>query len=244
MNKIIILLIVVSLFSIESFSQSVIFLHHSTGAGVYNEGDVAEWFTNYNTNNSKNYQLVERAYPDSPYLWANYPYDYWNLWVNHVCNNEVTNIECLDNITKNYNIIIFKHCFPGADVDEDTGSPDISSDRKSLENYKLQYKAILAELDKYQNNKFIVWTLVPEHRLVSSDTMFSFRAHEFVKWVKNVWLKEDGKEHKNVYIFNGLGTKGVMLAPYFAQKLFNHIKLNETLPEEVNVARFNKFFVN
>jgi glycine/D-amino acid oxidase-like deaminating enzyme len=49
-------------------------------------------------------------------------------------------------------------------------------------------------------------------------------------------------KHKNVYIFNGLGTKGVMLAPYFAQNLINHIKLNEPLLEEVNVARFNTFF--
>ncbi len=51
-------------------------------------------------------------------------------------------------------------------------------------------------------------------------------------------------KHNNVYLFNGLGTKGVMLAPYFAQKLVNHIKFNEALNEEVNVSRFSKFFVN
>ena len=201
MKKIVFLIIAITLFSIYSFSQSTIFLHHSTGAGVYDEGNVEEWINNYNTTYSKNYQLIQRAYPDSPYPWANYPYDYWNLWVNHKCNNDTLGIECIDNITKNYNVIIFKHCFPGADVNEDTGSPDVSSEIKSIENYKLQYKAILAELDKYPNNKFIVWTLVPEHRLVSSDTMFSYRAHEFVKWVKNEWLN-DGKEHKNVYIFD------------------------------------------
>jgi hypothetical protein len=48
-------------------------------------------------------------------------------------------------------------------------------------------------------------------------------------------------KYKNLYIFNGLGTKGVMLAPYFAQKLINHFRLNEPLPAEVNVARFDKF---
>lgn len=51
-------------------------------------------------------------------------------------------------------------------------------------------------------------------------------------------------KHKNVYIFNGLGTKGVMLVPYFAQNLISHIKSSEPILEEVNVARFNKFFVN
>jgi glycine/D-amino acid oxidase-like deaminating enzyme len=51
-------------------------------------------------------------------------------------------------------------------------------------------------------------------------------------------------KHKNVFLFNGLGTKGVMLAPYFAQRLVNYFKSNEPLLEEVNVSRFNKFFVN
>lgn len=50
--------------------------------------------------------------------------------------------------------------------------------------------------------------------------------------------------YKNTYIFNGLGTKGVMLAPYFAQHLVDHIKLGEPILEDVNVSRFNKFFVN
>lgn len=51
-------------------------------------------------------------------------------------------------------------------------------------------------------------------------------------------------KHNNLLLFNGLGTKGVMLAPYFAQKLVNSIKFNEPLNEEVNLARFDKFFVN
>ncbi len=51
-------------------------------------------------------------------------------------------------------------------------------------------------------------------------------------------------QHKKIFVFNGLGTKGVMLAPYFAQKLVDHIKVSEPLNDEVNVARFNKFFVH
>lgn len=51
-------------------------------------------------------------------------------------------------------------------------------------------------------------------------------------------------KHKNVYLFNGLGTKGVMLAPFFAAHLVNHIKNNNPLLDEVNVTRFDKFFVN
>jgi glycine oxidase len=50
--------------------------------------------------------------------------------------------------------------------------------------------------------------------------------------------------HQNVVVFNGFGTKGVMLAPYFAKKLVNYFKDKEPLPEETNVTRFRKFFVN
>lgn len=45
-------------------------------------------------------------------------------------------------------------------------------------------------------------------------------------------------EHKNVFIFNGLGTKGVMLAPYFSNQLVEHIFHGEPLNPEVDVRRF------
>lgn len=45
-------------------------------------------------------------------------------------------------------------------------------------------------------------------------------------------------KYKNMYIFNGLGTKGVMLAPYFAQKLLHNIRSGEPLSGEFDVSRF------
>lgn len=42
-----------------------------------------------------------------------------------------------------------------------------------------------------------------------------------------------------LYLFNGLGTKGVMLAPYFSNLMALFILLNKELPEEVNLKRFN-----
>lgn len=50
--------------------------------------------------------------------------------------------------------------------------------------------------------------------------------------------------HKNVFVFNGLGTKGVMLAPYFAEQMTLFLQKKINLIPEVDVARFNKFFVN
>ncbi len=46
-------------------------------------------------------------------------------------------------------------------------------------------------------------------------------------------------QHNNFFIFNGLGTKGVMLAPWLAQKFVRYLLHDEPLPEEVNINRFN-----
>lgn len=45
-------------------------------------------------------------------------------------------------------------------------------------------------------------------------------------------------EHKNLFVFNGLGTKGVMLAPKMAQTMGRFLVENDTLPDEINIDRF------
>ncbi len=45
-------------------------------------------------------------------------------------------------------------------------------------------------------------------------------------------------EFKNVFIFNGLGTKGVSLAPYFANHFFEYLENDKSLMSEVDVGRF------
>lgn len=48
--------------------------------------------------------------------------------------------------------------------------------------------------------------------------------------------------HENLFVFNGLGTKGVMLAPFFANNFVNAFLQKESLRNEVNVNRFYRFF--
>jgi hypothetical protein len=193
-----------ALISFLANGQKIIFLHHSTGSGVFWEGRVGPWFENYNSGHGTNYQITDRSYPDVPYVWENYPYDYWNLWINHQCNNTNPNIACLDKIAQDYNVIVFKHCFPGASILADNGNPLVSSNVKTIANYKLQYRALRALMDSYPNNKFIVWTLTPLHRL-DTNVEEAARAREFVNWVKNEWLQEDQKDHPNIYIFDFFG---------------------------------------
>lgn len=45
---------------------------------------------------------------------------------------------------------------------------------------------------------------------------------------------------KNMFLFNGLGSKGVMLAPYFAEELLNAILQNKKTEKEVAVDRFSR----
>ncbi len=51
-------------------------------------------------------------------------------------------------------------------------------------------------------------------------------------------------KHNNVFIFNGMGTKAVMLTPYFAKHFCNFILENKTLNNEVTCERFYKYLPN
>jgi len=47
--------------------------------------------------------------------------------------------------------------------------------------------------------------------------------------------------HDNVYIFNGLGSKGVSLAPYFSKVMADLLIFDKEPPKEVNISRFFKY---
>jgi glycine/D-amino acid oxidase-like deaminating enzyme len=46
--------------------------------------------------------------------------------------------------------------------------------------------------------------------------------------------------HKNLHILNGLGTRGVMLAPAMAMDLFNYIEKGMSLDKTIDIKRFNR----
>jgi glycine/D-amino acid oxidase-like deaminating enzyme len=45
-------------------------------------------------------------------------------------------------------------------------------------------------------------------------------------------------DHRNLLIFNGLGTKGVSLAPFYSEALSDHILGGPIIEREVNISRF------
>ena len=46
-------------------------------------------------------------------------------------------------------------------------------------------------------------------------------------------------EHKNLAVLNGLGTRGVMIAPTVAHELYQHLENNKPLDTEIDIKRFN-----
>jgi len=196
----------------EKFSyMNIIFLHHSTGRLIWQGGQASlfaravrkinqdlaniasrqarlpELLDRYNGQNNKNYTIREMNFPKaSPYGWHNYPYDYYNIWVKNAGPEPFMEEPTLEMLTQNYQVIIFKHCFPVSNIQPDKEVSDINSDYRSLANYKLQYNALKDKLHEFPDTKFIIFTgAALEKNSVKEDE--ARRAKEFFSWVINDW---------------------------------------------------------
>ena len=196
-------------------SARVVFLHHSTGECVWN-GGVPGWFRAYNAANKTEYRIKERAFPaGSPYGWENYPYDYWNIWVKHAGAKPYKNEPTLEMLTRQYDVIIFKHCFPVTSIEPDTGAADVSSSEKRIENYKLQYNALKQKMRQFPKTLFIVWTGAVQVKS-DMDEAAARRAKTFFDWVTSRW----DQKGDNIFVwdFYQLETQGSLyLKPQYSQ---------------------------
>jgi len=199
--------------------MKIIFLHHSTGSLIW-QGGVPEWFERYNAEHGTSHQIGERNFPKgSPYSWNNYPYDYWNIWVKHAGEEPFMEEPTLEILTEQYDVIIWKHCFPVSNIEKDTGNPDVNSQDKRIENYKLHYQALKEKMHEFPENSFIVWTGAAQAQKTSLkmklkalltgrplDGESARGARTFFDWVRNEW-DESGD---NIYIwdFYELETEG------------------------------------
>lgn len=190
--------------------EKIIFLHHSTGKQIWLGGtnkyagkilkksDVGNFFKKYNREHGTNYSVTEQYFPkETPYGWKNYPYDYYNIWVRNGGESPYMGEPTLEILTREYDVIIFKHCFPVSNILEDTGSPDINSEEKRLENYMLQYDALKEKMHQFPGTKFIVWTpaVHVQERLTADEAE---RTKAFRDWIINVWDERDD----NIYVWD------------------------------------------
>ena len=190
--------------------KKIIFLHHSTGQAIWygkvnryvrkltDKSDVKTYFNKYNRKFNAGYKITEQSFPKGKhYGWTNFPYDYYNIWVKNAGTQTYMEEPTLEILTKEYEMIIFKHCYPVSNILEDTGMPDIDSDIKRLENYKLQYNALKQKIHEFPQNKFIIWT--PAAKVEKSITPEEAqRTREFHSWIINEW----DEKGDNIYIWD------------------------------------------
>lgn len=196
----------------------IIFLHHSTGKNIWlgatnkyinkltGKSSVQDYFNDYNKTHGSEYLINEQYFPkSSPYGWKNYPFDYYNIWVRNAGDKAYMDEPTLEILTKEYDVIIFKHCYPVSRILPDTGHPDINSEEKRLENYKLQYNAIKKKLLEFPQVKFILWTPAVHIKSQLSEDE-ALRTYDFYKWINNQWYK--GGENIFLWDFYNYETEG------------------------------------
>ena len=184
--------------------------HHSTGHSIWTgktnryvykltgKGDVQKFFDKYNSKNKTDYEISELIFPKSdPYGWNNYPFDYYNIWVKNAGEKPYLEEPTLEILTQGYDVIIFKHCFPVSRITGDTGSPNIDSDLKSVENYKMQYVALKKKLQEFPENKFIVWSPAANTKAVTTEDE-ARRTKDFYYWMINEWNEKED----NIFIWD------------------------------------------
>ena len=199
LSVLLVCLLFISCESNQKDMKKIIFLHHSTGKNIWmgetnkyinkltQKSDVRDYFNNYNKKNKSDFLIEERIFPkENPYGWKNYPYDYYNIWVKNAGGEPYMEEPTLEILSKEYEVIIFKHCYPVSKILADTGFPDINSEEKRIENYKLQYNAIRNKLHQFHNNKFIVWTpaVCIKNQLTEDEAK---RTQEFHRWMIDEW---------------------------------------------------------
>jgi hypothetical protein len=214
----------------EHSGTHIIFLHHSTGEVIWfgkppslfkrglrkfyrklaysidRKAKVVRLLEKYSKEQGKLYEAVDVEFPKiSPYGWNNNPYDYYNIWIKHEGNQSFMEEPTLEILTKQYQVIIFKHCYPVSNIQADKDSADVNSSYRSLSNYKLQYRALRDKMHQFPDTKFILFTGAAQVKNNISEPEAN-RAREFFNWVTREWDIPDD----NIFIWDlyNLETEG------------------------------------
>ena len=190
---------------------SIIYLHHSVGEYIWNgkptpfvqravrkispkladkfssRGKLPKLLKAYNSEQGKNYQIHQLNFPkSSPYGWNNFPFDYYNIWVENAGEELFMEEPSLEMLTKDYQVVIFKHCYPVSSIEPDQDSADVHSYLHTVSNYKLQYKALKEKLQTFPETKFILFTGAVQVKANLTEAE-ALRTREFFDWVREEW---------------------------------------------------------
>ncbi len=225
-----------------SKENKAIFLHHSTGFNIwkgnvskvswklFKEGDTQKAVKKLNKKYKTNFTLDELWYPKNS---DNNPIDYYNIWIKE---NGQSGELSLESFTENYGLIIFKHCFPISNIEENDSVANIESTKHTLDNYKLQYEALKKKMHEFPETKFLIWTGATNVQGVTTEESAQ-RMREFSDWVRNEWNEKDD----NIFLwdFYELETEGSLyLKDEFAYSV------SDSHPNKNFAAKTSEYFVN
>lgn len=177
----------------------IVFLHHSTGGVIWKGNSTSNepyggrkaqlplLFKAYNKEKNTDFLIEELEFPKAePYGWNNDPFDYYNIWVKNAGDKPYMEEPTLEILTSRYNVIIFKHCYPVTNIQQDGDSAEIDSKIKTLSNYKLQYLALRDKIHQFPDNKFILFTGAVHVKAGMTEDE-ALRSKQFHSWVTEEW---------------------------------------------------------
>lgn len=200
LNRICALLLLLLLLPLNSHAQDqpvrIIFLHHSCGHNLIEEGGVREMFT------ARGYEFYDHGYNGDGLRLADGSYTGTNFDVP----DDNTDPDGLARIFSQplhdppdntfshlmaYDVIIFKSCFPTSNIGSD----------EQLAEYQSYYYTIRDRVDQYPNKIFIIVTQPPQVP-GSSDPSEAQRARAFANWLQS---DEYLAGHPNLFTFDFFG---------------------------------------
>jgi len=177
-------------------ATSIIFLHHSCGENLIEQGGVREGLT------ALGYEFYDHGYngdglrlADSSYTGTNFdvpgdntdPDGFAEIFAQPLHDPP-------DNIFSHlmqYDVIAFKSCFPVSNVGDD----------EQLAEYQACYLSIRDRMDQYPDKIFVIVTQPPQVP-ANSDPEEAARARAFVNWLQS---DEYLSGHPNVFVFDFFG---------------------------------------
>ncbi|MBK9302501.1 MAG: hypothetical protein IPM94_00975 [bacterium] len=159
--------------------DNVLFLHHSTGRNLIDEGGVRGTIAQLNQSRGVPVQFWDHDYnaiglrnPAGGYTGESYdipgdntdPDGLYTLWT--------TANAARAQILENHQVIAFKSCYPASDVGSAT----------ELEQYKTWYLAMRDVFDQHPDKLFVIISQPPRHRL-ATDQDDAARARAFAVWL-------------------------------------------------------------
>jgi len=172
-------------------NQTALYLHHSTGRNLIDEGSMRALFNSEHIDFwDQDYNHIGMRGPDGDFSGGNLTVPGDNLYPDGLAtlfgtsNSARTTIENTD-----YDLVTFKSCYPAADI----------TSSAMLAQYQSWYETVRDWCDSVPNTRILIQGFPPRHRLANASDSQAARARAFTDWLAS---SEFLSGHPNIGYFN------------------------------------------